>query len=53
MTIIAHPVQDPEKRTPGFKSLVGISVRSGRNVFNLPEDFYKLLTNTTNDYQSR
>ncbi|MEG4866628.1 MULTISPECIES: hypothetical protein [Microcoleaceae] len=27
MTIIAHPVQDPEKRTPGFKSL-GIWVRS-------------------------
>ncbi|MEG4855576.1 hypothetical protein QUB10_32445 [Microcoleus sp. B5-D4] len=43
MTIIAHPVQDPEKRTPGFKSL-GIWVRSGRNVVNLPEDFYTLLT---------
>ncbi|MEG4529473.1 hypothetical protein [Microcoleus sp. D2_18a_D3] len=38
MTIIAHPVQDQEKRTPGFKSLVGIWVRSGRNVVNLAED---------------
>ncbi|MEG4117820.1 hypothetical protein QUA43_10135 [Microcoleus sp. N9_B4] len=53
MTIIAHPVQDPEKRTRGFKSLVGIWVRSERHVLNLPEYFYKLLTNTTNDYQSR
>ncbi|WP_333121536.1 hypothetical protein [Microcoleus sp. Pol11C3] len=43
MMIIAHPVQDPEKRTPGFKSL-GIIARSGRNVFALAENFYKLLT---------
>ncbi|MEG5036137.1 hypothetical protein [Microcoleus sp. AT3-D2] len=47
MTIIAHPVQDPEKRTPGFKSL-GIWVRSARNVFDLPEYFHKLLTKYDN-----
>ncbi|MEG4291747.1 redoxin domain-containing protein [Microcoleus sp. C2C3] len=38
MTIIAHPAQDPEKRTRGFKSL-GIRVRSGRHVFNLKRIF--------------
>ncbi|WP_333363070.1 hypothetical protein [Microcoleus sp. N3A4] len=47
MTIIAHPVQDPEKRTPGFNSL-RIRARSGRNVVNLPEYFYKLLTKYDN-----
>ena len=57
MTIIAHPAQDPEKRTRGFKSL-GIRVRSGRNVFNLSANIFlhswqiRLLTVNTRDSRS-